>query len=704
MAVFKCKMCGGELDLSLANGNIVECAYCTTTQTIPSQNDEKLGNLFNQAHRLRNSNDFDAAMNAFRSIIVEFPQEAEAYWGLCLCEYGIEYVKDPLTEKRIPTCHRTSFESIFDSENYKKAIEYADVVAREQYKTEAAEIDRLQKAILNIVNREEPFDVFISYKDTIDGTKDRTKDSVIAERIYHALTEKGYKVFFSRITLESKLGQEYEPYIFSALYKSKVMLVVGTCRENFEAVWVKNEWSRFLDMMKTQRDKSIFACYQDIDPKDLPNALKSLQGQDMSKWGAVEDIVRGISKIIPLQTAAAAPVQQVVQRVGGANTENLLKRGYMALQSSDWEGAGKFFERVLDEDAECSGAYLGKLLAEYRLTGKDNLGFCAENYTSSANFKQAYRFANPAEKNEINDLVYTSASATMAKGVPLKTKQNGVIKFEAIADYRDSREQAKTLRYAIAVEQFTIGDPQNIRSAISGWEKIRDYKDSEDWMKDATYTLAMLHMNKGDQQSLQEAIKTFEGITDWKDSAQKMDECMRKIELIDINSARAALENRMLTITAKKENAIQEVAECQETANIIENGKKKSPQWKRFRNLIVSGVLGFILTMIGSGAGVEVMLTIGTIMYLGYFIGSFISLKNSSFGNGLVYVINFFTYGLCALVLTFIDYRRFAKQHDSTRGEAKHNLNVAVDRLRKIENEEQQALQKLDELKQRANG
>ena len=47
-------------------------------------------------------------------------------------------------------------------------------------------------------------------------------DSVIAQDVYDALTEKGYRVFFSRITLEDKLGTEYEPYIFAALNSAKV--------------------------------------------------------------------------------------------------------------------------------------------------------------------------------------------------------------------------------------------------------------------------------------------------------------------------------------------------------------------------------------------------------------------------------------------------------------------------------------------------
>lgn len=169
------------------------------------------------------------------------------------------------------------------------------MTAQSVYREEAKEIDRLQKAILDIANKEEPYDIFICYKETApDGQ--RTKDSVMAQDIYDALTAKGYKVFFARITLEDKLGQEYEPYIFSALNSSKVMLSVGTKYEYFNSVWVKNEWNRYLDMMKKDKGKVLIPCYADIDAYDMPEEFKNLQGQDMGKVGFIQDLVRGVGK------------------------------------------------------------------------------------------------------------------------------------------------------------------------------------------------------------------------------------------------------------------------------------------------------------------------------------------------------------------------------------------------------------------------
>lgn len=370
MVIFKCKMCGGDLNVA-ENSTVCECEYCGTRQTVPALDNEKKVNLFNRANRLRFNCEFDKAVGVYESIVAEFPDEAEAYWGLCLCKYGIEYVDDPATAKKIPTCHRTSFDSIFEDSNFDLAQEYADSVAQSVIRAEAKEIDRLQKAILDIANKEEPFDVFICYKETAEDGQ-RTKDSVMAQDIYDALTGKGYKVFFARITLEDKLGQEYEPYIFAALNSAKVMLAIGTKFEYYNAVWVKNEWSRFLDLMKKDRSKVLIPCYADIDAYDMPNEFKNLQGQDMGKVGFIQDLVRGTVKILSRDERVSVPVESP----HNSAIDACLKRGFVFLEDRDWAKADEYFEKALDIDAECGKAYWGKVLAAAHKQNKD-----FENYS-----------------------------------------------------------------------------------------------------------------------------------------------------------------------------------------------------------------------------------------------------------------------------------------------------------------------------------
>ena len=301
MGTLKCKMCGGEL--KAAEGvNLCECEYCGSKQTIPTADDEKIMKLYDRANRLRLANEFDKAASVYENIIEEADTEAEAYWGLILCKYGIEYVDDPNSGDKIPTCHRVSFDSVLEDNDFELVMENApDSLTRNFYRDSAKQIEEIRKGIIEVSGQEKPYDIFICYKETAEDG-DRTTDSVIAQEVYDALTDKGYRVFFSRISLEDKLGTEYEPYIFAALNSAKLMLAFGTSYDNYNAVWVKNEWSRYLKLMAKDKGKHLIPCYKDIDAYDIPKEFKHLQAQDMGKVGALQDLLRGIDKILQSDT------------------------------------------------------------------------------------------------------------------------------------------------------------------------------------------------------------------------------------------------------------------------------------------------------------------------------------------------------------------------------------------------------------------
>ena len=213
MAIIKCKMCGGDIVLA-ENKTYGTCEYCGSMMTFPKVSDEQRLNLFNRANHFRRQNEFDKAISAYDKILDQDDTDAEAHWGAVLSRYGIEYVEDPVTHERIPTCHRVQLGSILTDADYLAALEHApDTSSRGIYESEAKRIADIQKGILAISAQEKPYDVFICYKET-DDSGSRTKDSTLAQDIYYQLTNEGYKVFFSRITLEDKLGQQYEPYIF----------------------------------------------------------------------------------------------------------------------------------------------------------------------------------------------------------------------------------------------------------------------------------------------------------------------------------------------------------------------------------------------------------------------------------------------------------------------------------------------------------
>ncbi len=575
MAIFKCKMCGGDLNVN-DGMSLCECEYCGTKQTIPNADNEKKVNLFNRANRLRFANEFDKAAGIFENIIAEFSEEAEAYWGLCLCKYGIEYVDDPTTAKKIPTCHRTSYESIFEDNNFDLALEYADSESLQMYRTEAKEIDRLQKSILEIAQNEEPFDIFICYKETDDAGQ-RTKDSVLAQDTYDALTSKGYKVFFSRITLEDKLGQEFEPYIFSALNSAKVMLAVGTKYEYFNAVWVKNEWKRFLDLMRNDRSKTLIPCYCDIDAYDMPPEFKNLQGQDMSKIGFIQDLLRGVGKI--LSSDSSVVKETIIQSSTNVSASPLLERAFMFLEDGNWQSADEYCEKVLDMEPKNAQAYLGKLMSELHVKDENSLVQIELNLNNYDNYKKAVKFANGEIKRKLdwlreqttkkfNEDTYNSAIKKMSELQSnhliyvyriIDTYQQAIKLFEGIYDYKDVKSKIKECKNYIYQKGILKMQDGEFDDAIKLFKSIDCYKDTEQLLKECKHgndvkiifnsAKSFIKKYHPDMYHLKTALADFERL----DKSENLREAFKTEKFIDICNRMIAIQNDIIPLEAEKE-------------------------------------------------------------------------------------------------------------------------------------------------------
>lgn len=537
MSIFKCKMCGGVLEIN-NNESVATCEYCGTQQTLPKLDDDRRANMYDRANHFRRNNEFDKAMGIYEQILNEDNTDAEAYWSLVLCRYGIEYVEDPSSHKRIPTVNRAQFTSIFDDDNYKSALQYADGYQRNIYEEEAKAINEIQKGILAISQKEEPFDVFICYKET-DNSGRRTPDSVLANDLYHQLTQEGFKVFFARITLEDKLGSAYEPYIFAALNSAKVMVVLGTKPEFFNAVWVRNEWSRYLALIKQGQKKMLIPAYKDMDPYDLPEEFSHLQAQDMSKLGFMQDLIRGIKKIAQADVPKTTVVKETVITGGNANTAPLLKRAFMFLEDGDWNSANEYCEKVLDIDPENASAYLGKLLSELRVRKQESLKDQAEPFDHNNNYQKAVRFAdeklksaltgyiehiNTRNENARLDSIYTRAKNAMSAANTESAYKEAAHLFESIDEYQDS---------AVLVQSC--------------------YEKAEIARKDAILSKGKSKMSGEVISNYEAAIKLLESISGWKDADEKIYACQKKIDEIKAKAEADRLEKERQTEIARKE-------------------------------------------------------------------------------------------------------------------------------------------------------
>lgn len=537
MAVMKCKMCGG--DLILTDGqSVAECEYCGTKQTLPKLNDDRRANLYDRANHFRRSNEFDKAMGMYERILSEDTTDAEAYWSLVLCRYGIEYVEDPATHKRLPTVNRAQYTSIFDDDNYKSALQYADSYQRHIYEEEAKAINEIQKGILAISQKEEPFDVFICYKET-DRNGRRTPDSVLANDLYHQLTQEGFKVFFSRITLEDKLGVAYEPYIFAALNSARVMVVVGTKPEYFNAVWVKNEWSRYLSLIKNGAKKILIPAYRDMDPYDLPEEFSHLQAQDMGKLGFMQDLIRGIKKLAKTEEPKVAVVKETVIAGTAANTAPLLKRAFMFLEDEDWDSADEYCEKVLDIDPECARAYLGKLMAELQVCKQEDLRDQEEPFDEYNNYLKAIRFADATLKEELKGYI-------------------------SYINDRNEQERLENAYYYAKRSMENANTAEKIKEAARSFEAISEYKDSaalarecftkaKAMKKDEVLAEAKSKMTGDDISNYESAISILGTIPGWKDADESIVFCKEKIQELKAKREAEKLERKRQEEIARQE-------------------------------------------------------------------------------------------------------------------------------------------------------
>ena len=563
--VFKCKMCGGTLEFK-SGDTVATCDSCGTLQTLPKMDDEHRMNLYDRANHYRRANEFDKAMGIYEQILNEDRTDAESYWSLVLCRYGIEYVEDPRSHKRVPTVNRAQYTSIYDDEDYKSALQYATAEQKKVYEEEAEKINEIQKGILAISQKEEPFDVFICYKET-DANGRRTQDSVLANDLYHQLTQEGFKVFFSRITLEDKLGTAYEPYIFAALNSAKVMVVLGTKEEYFNAVWVKNEWSRFLALIRDGKKKILIPAYRDMDPYDLPEEFSHLQAQDMSKLGFMQDLIRGIKKLVGVEKKQQVELEGETSGNVKNDIEPLLIRTAMFLEDENWEKADEYAERILDMNPKCAQAYLDKMMAEYRVHSSDELMEYYAEVTVSDSFKRFMKYASEEQRDKINEIL--SSVQASEKFKPIYEEANEIFenaghvihdirslddynlakeKYMSILGYRDCKEKAEECdaiindiidrNYQEMIEYYNYANKiEDYENIISKMKILARYKDVAVYLdgceNNIKYFKALKYMSFDNKANLEKAKKIFVELNGFENSRTKIDEVDKRIRALN---------------------------------------------------------------------------------------------------------------------------------------------------------------------------
>lgn len=377
MGALKCKMCGSNLEIE-DSITVCKCEKCGTSQTVPDIEDDKELKLFERAGRLRFNCDFDKAAGIYNTITDSYPEEAEGYWGLILCKYGIEYA-DNASGIKVPVCHRISYDSVMDDEDFELVMENSDSESRAIFREEAKIIEENRKEYIRIAESEQPYDIYISYR-AKDDNGDKTAVSEIAGHLYNKLTSAGYRVFLSEAALKGKKRSDCEPYIYSALNSANVMLALGTSYDDYNDVWVKNEWNRYLEIAEKNKNKCLIPCYKDVDEYDIPKEFAGLKVCQLGNDDTFNNIMTEIANVVKPESInqpapepeKAEPAEEIeleeIEIIEPVDINKLLDEGFAAISDKNWKEANKLFFQVLDEEPDNSKAYWGQLLVQQECT------------------------------------------------------------------------------------------------------------------------------------------------------------------------------------------------------------------------------------------------------------------------------------------------------------------------------------------------
>ena len=420
----KCMYCGGEV-LVQPGSSIGICTCCMAENPLPK--DEKINRLYEKAGTSLRESRFDEAKELFQKLLIENPQDAAVCWGLALSEYGIEYVTDPATGEQLPTLHRLSMQKFSEYLYAKKAVELSwNSLDRDFYIKQSSLIDSIQVKSLSISSQETPVDVFICYKRSEEGEK-RTADSRMAADYYRELTRRGYQVFFAEETL--KAGEEYEPRIFAALQSAKVLIAVASKQEYYEAVWVKNEWSRYAALIeqdlreKGSTERLLIPVFQHMKREELPAALRKMPSyvEMMTSADPKSELLNLVAA--HFERGKAENVSDILRevRTGGMSPDASRKGGEDGLAESaektrtlavirlvnkEYTEAEELFLRALgqpggEEDPE---NWLGLMMSSLKVPGREALGAYAFPIDENEYFQKALACASEEKKQELRKI------------------------------------------------------------------------------------------------------------------------------------------------------------------------------------------------------------------------------------------------------------------------------------------------------------
>ena len=437
---------------------------------------EELRQLYHQAANFQHDREFDKAEKYYHRVLTKGGDDAEVYWRLLMCHYCLFYQKDD-EGHLIPIILNPDLTDPAEMSLRRELDRHMTEQERPYYQSELEKIDRILDKY-RLLKDEVQYDVFISVRHNLDGHY--TSDSDVASDLYDFLTEKGLRVFNSRRTT-IPAGQEYEPYIISALMSSKVLIVVGSTPENMNSPWVKNEWSRFQwlqyhEKEQTGRTERVLFCYlaKGMQAKHIPKALNPNRQAIRDGVGAHDKLLKTLAFLI----------REENDKIDIITIKNKLK--YWLIQER--------FDDVKRECIEladsgncltCAWLHLYALCAEKHVTEIMQVVNSATILDSTKEFKAALALCIE-EKTMLQDL--------LAKNIEWRNKHGNKQSPESIEEWfhlaknaLDNKNYTEAIKWCSKAAKAGHAESQYLLglSFLEGWDAPVDEKQGVVWIRKA---------------------------------------------------------------------------------------------------------------------------------------------------------------------------------------------------------------------------
>ena len=398
----KCKTCGEPLNPALADSGVIVCGICGYATILPKEDtSDRVRELLSHGDSYLDTGKFDDAYTMFARASEEDREEPEAYFGMALAEFRIQYVndlKDDGKRRLQAIVHAITPDNFCDNLNYRRALNCATDAQRKEYERRAYDIDYIRDQFFKFKNAGLNYDCVLCLKVTDDATKLKTPETRVAEEICTYLRRKGFKPFYSEQVLESVTGGDYEAHILYALHTAECMVIICYDEAHLLTKWVRNEYTRFLKLVNDEEKESdsITIVFGDRPIEKLPGKNGKIQGIRGKAGDMLERVYHFVERHTPearlrkeaeeqaQKEAEEKRVAQMIEqkmRQASLNTAGvpaqpvapLLTRAAQELSMGRLDKANEYYNKVLDIKPECGDAWFGMMLLEFDCANEQEL-------------------------------------------------------------------------------------------------------------------------------------------------------------------------------------------------------------------------------------------------------------------------------------------------------------------------------------------